>query len=211
MKTTNEHIKFWRERKIDWGQSYSSTWNHPHRQMVIDALRKFQWRSIYEVGCASGPNLIRIKREFPGAQVGGIDPSEDAINFARATFGSGSLFDVGTGENMMLSDRMTDVVLSDMALIYVGPKNIEKYLKEMRRIARARVVLVEFYHPNFLKRLLLWWKTGYYAHDYRALLTKLGFYDIEFKKITPELWPEADGRPGGEPQKTFGWVISAKL
>lgn len=212
MKTTKQHSKYWRERKIDWKQSYLEgvdeatgrpLWNHPHRELLVWVLKSFHWISLWEVGCGAGANLVKITKELPGRQLGGSDINPDAIASCEQTF-NGAKFHVESVEDMLLSDKAVDVMLSDATLIYVGPRNIRKTLREMVRCTRNVIVLCEFYDPRWYKR---WWfrlKHGYNAHDYKTLLEKEGCYDVQATKIPDGYWP-------GFPWSTYGHIIVAKI
>lgn len=204
IKTTNVHKKYWSGRKIDWDKHYTATWNHPHRTLIMEALRIIPWVSLWEVGCGSGPNLVRIIKEgFQGRQLGGSDINADAIEAAAKTF-KGGKFHVEPSDDMLLSDQAVDVILSDAHLIYVGPFKIKKVLSEMVRIGRNNIILCEFHEKSWLKRWMFRLKTGYNAHDYKKLLTDLGCYDIRIVKIPTEFWP-------GTPWQEWGHIIMAKL
>jgi len=203
-KTTREHEKYWTNRKIDWKTSYFDTWNHPHRFLISDILKRLSWISLIEIGCGGGANLKNILESVSGKQIGGIDINKDAIDFCSKNF-VGGMFKVGSGEDVMMSDNSTDVVLSDMSLIYVGPMKINKYLNEFKRIGRKYVILCEFHSNSLWNRLALRFNSGYNAYNYRKLLSKHGFYDIFIQKIPESAWP------GGNPQKTFGNIIVAKI
>lgn len=203
-QTSSKWEQWWAKRQIDWTKEYLSTWNHPHRTLISAALSRFNWMSLIEVGCGAGANLANILQHFKGKQLGGIDVSPDAIAVAEKAF-VGAIFKVGPVHDIMISDDSTDVVLSDMCLIYYGPRKIGGALKEIRRIARNRVIFCEFHHTSFWKRLKLRLTSGYYAYDYRKLLDKHGFHDIDIYKIPEAYWP------GGNPQKTFGYIITAKV
>lgn len=202
-RTTKQHKKFWEKRKIDWVAHYQN-WDHPHRFLITHILTSFQWHSLIEIGCAVGANLINIVNQLPGKQVGGIDLNPDAIAQAEKNF-IGGLFKVNSADNIMMSDNMTDVILSDMVLIYVADRDIDRYLKEIKRVARNHVVLCEFDSTSWWDRFRLKLSTGYNAHDYEKRLKKLGFYDIIKYKMPPDLWE------GGEPQKTFCHIIVARV
>ena len=116
-KTEQEHLGYWSARQTDWKASYLDTWEHPHRQMIVDALREFDFDSVLEVGCASGPNLFRLAREFPGVRLSGTDVNGEAIKTARRYL-AGDLR-VGTLAQADFPDQCADVVLTDMVLIYV--------------------------------------------------------------------------------------------
>lgn len=205
MKTTNSHKQFWSKRKIDWRKEYLDTWNHPHRQLIMWVLQSFPWYSLWEVGCGPGANLLRILKtpELQGRQLGGSDVNEEAIELARSTF-IGGKFHVESTENLLLSDKAVDVILSDASLIYISPLKIDKALDEITRVARSRIVLCEFHSTSFWKRWWFRWKTGYNAYDYQKLLEKHGCYDIQMIKITKEFWD-------GTPWTDWGYIITAKI
>ena len=85
LKSTKYHRKYWKNRKnIDWKAAYGPQEpEHPHRNVIVDTLRRFDFRSVLEVGCAAGANIYRIKEAFPRADVGGIDWNEEAIEEAK--------------------------------------------------------------------------------------------------------------------------------
>jgi len=205
---TEKHKKYWKERKADWETTNLMTWNHKHRELIVAALRMFDWASLFEIGCNAGANLVRIIKSFPGRQLGGIDINQDAIDVCSRTF-KGGMFKVGSGDDIMISDKSSDVVLSDMTMIYISPRDIKKYLEEMKRIGRQYVILCEFHSKSWWNRLALKINTGYYAHNYDKLLQKLGYYDIIKYKLKPEDWPEKPGEE--EPQKTFAYLIIARI
>jgi ubiquinone/menaquinone biosynthesis C-methylase UbiE len=202
--TTDQHKKWWANRKIDWKTSYLDTWNHPHRHIISAILANFNWLSLIEIGCGPGTNLVNILKKFKGRQVGGVDVNPEAIELAKKTFTDG-LFKVCQGNDVMLSDKSTDVVLTDMALIYVGPLKINSYIEEIKRIGRNHIVLCEFHSENLIRRLWLKIFSGYNAYNYRKLLEKHGFYDILSYKLTQEDWPE------GTHQKEFGYIFTARV
>lgn len=202
-KTTKTHHKYWAERKIDWKASYLDTWDHPHRSLITMVLKTFPWISLWEVGCGPGANLVKITKEISGRQLGGSDVSADAIALAEQTF-KGGKFHVESVEDMLLSDGAVDVVLSDAALIYIGPRKIQKALKEMVRIGRNNIVLCEFHGGTWLERMIFRWKTGYNAYNYINELKKAGCYDVQLAKIPKEYWD-------GTPWTKWGYIISAKI
>lgn len=202
MKTTKDHREYWKNRKIDWDQAYLSTWDHPHRQLIIWALKTFNWLSLWEIGCGPGANLMKIAKEIPNRQLGGSDINEDAIELARKTFVNGH-FRVESVEDLLLSDRACDVILSDATLIYIGPDKIKSTINELKRITRERIVFCELHSNNWWKRWVYRYKTGYNVYNYKKLLENAGFYDVQIAKIPKEYWP-------GTPWETFGYIIMAK-
>lgn len=202
-KTTKQHRGFWERRKIDWAKDYTSTWDHPHRSLVVAALRDFNWISLWEIGCGGGANLVRIVKELRGKQLGGSDVNKEAVETCRKTF-TGGKFHVEPADDLLLSDRSTDVVLSDACLIYIGPEKIKDTLTELVRVARTRLVLCEFHGTSVWQRWWLRLTTGYNSYNYKKLLESVGCYDVQLHKITESDWP-------GFPWSTWGYIISAKV
>lgn len=209
---TNNRLKYWKERKIDWKQSYlygvdpvsqQPMWNHPHREIIVQFLKSFPWVSLWEVGCGAGANLVKIIREIPGRQLGGSDVNEDAIKVARETF-VGGRFHVESVEDLMLSDKSADVFLSDATLIYIDPFKIKKAVHEIVRSARNKIIFCEFHSTNFLERWWLRLTTGYNAYNYRKLLEDEGCYDIRIIKIPEAYWQ-------GFPWNKWGYIITANV
>lgn len=203
-----EHAKYWKQRKIDWVKSYTSTWNHPHRDLIVRELAKFRWNNLYELGCGGGANLLKIHNAFPGREMGGVDINEDGMkavqDIARGLKRRWQLDTRDIRKGIFLGDKSSDVVLTDMSMIYLNRREMGNMLKEIKRVVRDRVIFVEFHHTSWLKRLKLKITTGYNAYNYKKLLAKHGFYDIIIKKFGTGDWPD------GEPQKTFGNIIICK-
>ena len=178
--STSQNQKYWAKRK-GW-EDYQNTADHPHRHFITNILRQLKWISLVEIGCGSGPNLINITKSIPGKQLGGIDINPEAIELCKKTF-KGGHFRVSSADDIMMTDKGTDIVLSDMFLIYVGPLKINNYLKEIRRIARNHVVLVEYHHRSWWRRQCLRVFSGRHAYDYKKRLQKLGFEDVSIIKM----------------------------
>lgn len=203
LTSTNKHSEYWRKRKIDWKTSYFDTVDHPHRRLISWMLKSVGFVSLWEVGMGGGANLARIIKDLPGKQVGGSDVSLDAVEFCRTQFQNG-LFHHESGNDMLMSDKSVDVILTDMTLIYVDPRHIDSYLKEFKRVGRTYLVLVEFHSTSFWKRLKARFG-GYHVYNYQKLLEKHGYYDIMCQHIPEQYWPGTDNNT------EFRTIITAKI
>jgi ubiquinone/menaquinone biosynthesis C-methylase UbiE len=125
-----------------------------------------------------------------------------AFKLGQETF-KGGIFKVGTADDLMMSDKSLDVLLTDMTMIYVGPRQIGKHLKEYRRVARKEVVFCEFHERSWWKRIWLHYKTGYFFYNWADQLKKYGFYDITIMKLPGNAWP-------GGLQEKHCYLIKAK-
>lgn len=201
--TTKKWTEWWRKRDIDWKANYMNP-NHPHRILITEVLKHIVWISLLEVGCGAGANLVQIVKSIPDKQIGGVDINPEAIAFAKSQFMPGVLFKVNPADDIMLSDQATDVILSDMTMIYISPFKINKHLKEYKRLARNYVVFCELHSESLWERLVLKWKEGYNMFNWPKLLKKNGYYDIQTYKIPKECWPESNL------QQRYGYIIVAR-
>lgn len=179
--TTNQNAKYWQNRKYGW-EEYLRTADHPHRHFITRILKQLNWISLIEIGCGSGPNILNLVKNTEGKQLGGVDINPEAIEVCTKTF-KGGHFRVGDASNIMMTDKSTDIILSDMFLIYVGPFEIDKYIKEMKRLARNFVVLCEYHHKSWWRRQWLRVFSGRHAYDWKKRLEKHDFYDIQIIKM----------------------------
>lgn len=200
--STNRWVRWWEKRKIDWRKEYLNP-DHPHRLMLVEVLKRLPFLSLLEVGCAAGANLVAIAKAGMGVQVAGVDVNPEAVAFARSQFNN-ALFKVNAADNLMLSDQSTDIILSDMTMIYISPFKIGRHLKEFKKVARNFVVLCELHSESPWERLVVKWKEGYNVFDWKKLLEKHDFYDVKIFKIPPEAWPESDL------QQKYGCIIVAR-
>lgn len=203
IKSTKTHSSYWKNRKSDWKFHHQSTWDHPHRALLVWMIKTIPFVSLWEVGCGGGANLIKITKELNNKQLGGSDINEDMIALCRETFKNG-LFHVESGNDMMMSDKSVDVVLSDMTLIYVDPLEIDSYLNEFKRVGRHYLVLCEFHSTSFWKRLKAR-LGGYHVYDYQKRLENAGYYDIMIQHIPEKYWP------GTDRNTEFRTIITAKI
>ncbi len=142
-----------------------------------------------EIGCGAGANLLNIVKTIESRQLGGTDINPEMIALAKTTFKGGE-FKVCPADDIMMSDKASDVILTDMLLIYISPLKIQKHLKELKRITRKKLVLCEFHSTSWLERWKLRLRSGLNAYDYRKELEKLDFYNIQIYKVPKELWDD---------------------
>ena len=201
---------YWEYRHIfdkKWAESYISkqTIEHPHGKILIDAISKyFPFESILEIGCASGPNLYLLSKEFPEVKFYGIDISKKAVKtgneFLKKENVNNVFLSPGKAEELKnFQDKSIDVIFTVATLIYQGPERIEPLIKEMLRVAKKSLILCEQHSSDsqfFYKDL--------WIYDYKSLFSKF----IPEKRITITKLPsESEGEDWGK----FGYIIEVLL
>src|SRR3990167_7467262 len=114
-----------------------------------------------------------------------------------------AVLEVSPANKLFLSDLSCDIILTDACLIYIDPFNIDKVIKEIKRVARTNILFMELHSRSWWTRLKVRLFDGYNLYNYHELLKKHGFYNIEILKLSKNDWK-------GSPWEQHGHIISAK-
>ena len=184
----DDKIRDWLYSEPDWILDYWKSREHPHRQLILDALKKVDWGYLLEIGCNCGPNLGLIRENYPDKALAGIDANAEVIEEAKKHLDQAVDLRVGSITQLPWPDGYFDVVLVDAVLIYVDPKKIDRVLAEISRVARKAVILVERDDKSLKGKAVF----GYWNRDYKTLLEGFGFI-VEKTKLTQDQWPMSKG------------------
>ena len=206
---TKSDMLFWRFRHTldsKWPESYLSeiSLNHLHRKILVDVIVKYRPKSVLEIGCASGPNLVLLSQKLPNVKLKGIDVSAKAIETGQKYLESKNVKNVKLNIGNVLNlknfpDKSFDVVFTDATLIYVDKNKIENVLKELTRITRKAVILTEWNIESYESHYI-----GHWAHNYKKIFKEIApGAEIKLTKINPEIWP-------GDWAK-YGYIIECKI
>ena len=103
-----------------------------HHLLRLVAFDGYRGRSVLEVGCGAGVDLVRFARG--GAQVTGVDLAASAIDLARANFAQQGLegaFHVADGERLPFPDSTFDLVYAHGVVQYTADP--QRLVEECRR------------------------------------------------------------------------------
>jgi ubiquinone/menaquinone biosynthesis C-methylase UbiE len=135
-----------------------------HQLVLLKTLEAIAPRTVLEVGCGNGFNLLLLSSHFPGIRFGGLELTEAGTRAARellwdtelpsaaAEFFVGSIRDRsaprrvhlvrGTGAQLPYRERAFEVVYTVLALEQMESIR-EAVLTELRRVAARYVVMIE--------------------------------------------------------------------
>lgn len=175
----------WRNGAGSWVDEYVASKDHPHRQLILNALAElWPFAGVLEVGCNAGPNLMRIQEQYPETQLAGIDVNQTAIEKAKELLPS-PILKQGSALNLPFEDQSFDVALTDAVLMYASPEVMERVAAEINRVARKYVVLLEWCAD----------KEGvvdyHWARDYATYFEPYGFELHSSRPLTEAEWPNA--------------------
>ena len=188
---------YWKNRPLDdskrdwdynsnnWITDYYCSALHEHRKVIIEELEKLQpFKSVLEIGCNIGPNLLRIRDIFPKVKLAGVDINETAIAEGKKILKNVDL-KVADIDELPFKKRSFDIVLADAVLIYVGPDKINKVISEMKRVSKKGIVLVEWHDDDSATGIV---KEFHWCRNYKSLLEAFG-YKVEVRRILKSEWP----------------------
>lgn len=205
--------RYWGGQRGYWAtrSSFNATLslNLPHREwlaQVIDALPRVRLAEephLLEIGASYGPNLAAMRQVNLRWQVSGIDISQSAVDMGKRMWDHDPQVRLSVGDagsKLRFKDETFDVVLSDACLLYVPPWKIQRAVKEMSRVSRNYIVLVEL--TSFGSLPMRPSRDGW-LYDYRKLFGSTSHRILETQQIPINL------RSGGR-WPTFGRVMIAQ-
>ena len=169
----------------------------PHRQMLLEIIAKYAPQRILEVGCGFGPNLYLLARQFPDAEITGVDLNPVAVAQGNEFFARQGLkvklLHLKADELDSFADKSFDLVFTDAVLIYVGPDKICKVAHDMVRLSQ-RVVIIKEWHTPDTGRSAGRYYAGKWIRDYVSLLKQFTPPEVQFSltRFSPEIWPDAN-------------------
>ena len=147
------------------------------QNMLIDQLRELEFKSCFEAGSGFGWNLKRIRDEFPGTKVGGLDFSFTQMTNSKKYLESTDI-SVVNGDNcvMPFKDNTFDIGFSLGVFMNIHPSKIMHALQEMVRVCRKFIIHIEYDANNTTRTLRekRVFKRNIVSHDYGGIYTSLG-------------------------------------
>lgn len=206
---------YWRYYHIiknkTWAEEYLSPASlaHPHRKSLVEAIEsQVPFESLLEIGCASGPNLFNLAEKFPHIKLYGVDISRHAIEVGKKFFEEKKdgairnveLARVKSGSDLKLfADKSLDIIITDAALIYIGEDKINELAKEMLRVAKKALILVEL-HTEETKAF----RNDHWIRNYRQLFQNSSKdIKLSMEKIPENIWDGDWAR--------YGYIITVSL
>jgi len=196
-----DNVKDWDDKGNDWIENYWLSSQHPHRKHLIERFDKYEPKTMLDIGCNCGVNMYMLAKHFPDAHITGTDINLPAIQKGIAYFRKEGMRDRATwypdsaDELFRVPDKSMDVLFTDAVLIYVAPDKIDEIIKDMLRIAKKSIILVEWNIPSIFHKddegLGVYHK-GLWMRDYHSLFMKHGVegYRIKTTKITKDVWDD---------------------
>ena len=109
------------------------------RQELIAAANIKPGQHILDIGCGTGTLVVMLKRQYPTAQVIGIDPDPKALRRAESKItraGVSAQLDRGFADQLPYKEEAFDRVLSSFMFHHLEARERENMLREVRRVLK---------------------------------------------------------------------------
>lgn len=154
------------------------------QNLLIDQLQPLEFNSLFEAGCGFGWNIKRVKDEFPGTRIGGVDFSIPQLTHSK-DYLKGYQAETCYGDicKMPLKDDAYDIGISVGVFMNIHPSKIAEAIKEMTRVSKKYIIHLEYDENNTTQELKRKrsFKTNIVSHDYRKLYQALGKEVLQFQ------------------------------
>jgi len=134
----------WTIKNLRKKEPATNSLNEPVRQILASKIIEANPKTVLEVGCGYGQNLHILSQKIPDAKLLGFDMNRTAINYAKKIMQKATLWTGYIEETLQQSaDKTIDVTFTNAALMYIAPQDIREVMKNIIRITKKKIVLVE--------------------------------------------------------------------
>ncbi len=138
------------DKSFSKGELNDADLNHPHRLKLVSIIKESQdFDNVLEIGCGKGTNIFLFAKHFPDVVYKGIDINKNNVKYANSYAAKNSFpnitFEWGNIKHLSgIADKSFDILVCDAVLIYVDANLIKTVASEFKRIAKNKIILVEF-------------------------------------------------------------------
>lgn len=181
---------YWREQELEerlaLGVASTESIRGSERAVLIESIIDcYPFTSLLEVGCGYAQNFHVLADLLPQVRLAGIDIDAGRIDEGQALLQrkgvSAVLAEGDVCDLSVFADRSVDIVMACALLLFVEPERIEQAVREMLRVARKSVLLLEQHQENpanptqelGVKVPMDTGRSDYFLRDYRSLFERV--------------------------------------
>jgi ubiquinone/menaquinone biosynthesis C-methylase UbiE len=141
----------------------------PQHQWLGKQIKQLKPHSILEAGCGFGRNLnFLIKEGISATNLTGADISRPLLRLARRNLPAALKLVSADIRRLPFADNQFDLVFTHGVLMHLKPKDLLPGLKEVVRVAKKNVILIEEIRSRSRQLNYFTW-----AHDYDRVIQEL--------------------------------------
>ncbi len=194
---------FWKrqlnEQKRVLGFNQAKTLSGSERATLIEAiLSNYPFETFLEVGCGMAQNFHILCKIVKDRKLVGVDLDQEKISqgldlLRVRNFNNVELKQCSGADLKIFPNKSFDIVVSSACLLYLSAENIEFYLRELIRVAKKKIILLEQNtEGESVTGNLYAGKDGlpdYWLRNYFLLFSKImDKKNISVKKVPHPIW-----------------------
>lgn len=167
--------QFWANMQSEY---YTTNTGRVSRDLIPEVVKKYGIKSVLELGCNSGGNLLRIHEASPDVKLVGIDICDMAIQYGKeveknpAEMLVGSIYDLSRFE-----DNSFDLVFTRGVLLHINNERAPEIIKEMLRISKKFLLHIETHGKSAIRT----YSNGIphsFVHNFESIYNELGVHTL---------------------------------
>lgn len=132
-------------------------------------LQDLEIRSVLEVGCNRGHNLVALRQILGGVALAAVEPNPHALRVDRSATSAVAEVCAATVFELPFVDRRFDLVFTAGVLIHIAPPDLPAAIAEIYRVSRHYILAVEYYASEesviaYRGKKDLLWKRDFLRH-----------------------------------------------
>lgn len=182
--------KFWN----GWSDYYSSQKTQQKidksQYWLLKKIEELKPKNVLEIGCGFGRNLKFLSDHLPSSVVmTGFDISESMVRKAKGNLKNRAFLGCADINALPLCKGSYELVFTHAVLMHVPEENIENAIREIRRVAKNHLIIIEetYWSVGNLQGTILKPNEYTFIYDYPQLLSKFGLKIIEMKEEKGEI------------------------
>ena len=142
---------------------------------ILNEIKKEKFETLLDAGCATGPMLSLLTKEYPNKNYVGLDLSPKMIEIGKQKNLINTIFIEGDCENMPLEDNTFDIVINSQSFHHYP--NPVAFFKEVHRVLKPGGKLI--LRDNTASKIVLF----FINNITMKLLNLIGYGDVKTSSI----------------------------
>lgn len=180
-----EPRKFWDGWSDHYAKQKAQQRIDQSQYWLLKKMEELRPEKVLEVGCGFGRNLKFLLEHlsFPASLIG-FDISETMVRKAKRNLNERSSLGCADVNALPFHEKSYDLVFTHAILMHVQEKNIENAIREMMRIAKKYLVIIEetYWSAGNVRGSILKPNEYTFIYDYAELLSRCGLKIEEIRE-----------------------------
>ena len=182
------------------GETHPTISNSERATLIENICDSHPFSSLLELGSGYAQNFHFLAPVFPDVQMLGVDLDSDCAEggtayLAEKGFENAKIVQGRMQELADYEDDSFDLVYTCASLLYIPADDIEQVIREILRIAKSKIFLLEqhqlnkYYNEQYKGVFVQGEEHGYWLRDYQTLIEKfVAVEKIKAKKVENPIW-----------------------